>query len=192
MDGSQEKFIKKIQGTCKRATTIIDLHCVQKEGESTLSWARRASDIMHSSDTITSQTAVIVLERNCRFEPLVHKLIRLKRTVKDMGELMNAVIKYAESDKSKDADSEEDKAGQNKKNGGKGSQSQQNKRRHDQNTSDLVANTNVGYQRQKQGGRNYRKSEGGGFFPNIFEAAIHGPCPSHRKPGRPANQTWEK
>src|SRR4051812_32494429 len=40
---------------------------------------------MHSSDTITAQTAVIILERNCKFEPLVHKLGRLKRTVKDMG-----------------------------------------------------------------------------------------------------------
>ena len=54
----------------------------------------------------------------------MHKLGRLKRTFKDMGELMNTVIKYVESDKTKDADSEEDKADQNKKNGGKGSQSQ--------------------------------------------------------------------
>src|SRR3954467_5938631 len=147
----KEKFIKNFQGTCKRSTTIVDLeHCVQKEGESTLSWARRASDIIHSSDTITTQTAVIVLEMNCKFEPLVHKLGRLKRTVKDMGELMNAVIKYAESDKTKDVDSEDDKASQNKMKGGKGSQSQPNKRHHDQNTSDLVANSNTDYQRQKQ------------------------------------------
>ena len=111
----------------------------------TLSWARRASDIIHSSETIIAQTAVIVLESNCKFVPLVYKLGRLKRTVKDMGELMNIVIKYTEFDKTKDADSEEDKAGPSKKNGGKGSQSQQNKRRLDQNASDLVANTNVGY-----------------------------------------------
>src|SRR4051812_17245582 len=134
---------------------------------------------IHSSDTITTQTAVIFLERNCKFEPLVHKLGRFKRTIKDMGELMNAVIKYAESDKTKDANSEEDKAGQNKKNGGKGSQSQQLKRHLDQNASDLVANTNVGYQRQKQGVSNYRKSEGGGFRPNSFESAMQSPFPSH-------------
>src|SRR4051812_37754715 len=99
-----------------------------------------------------------------------------------MGELMNVVIKYAESDKTKDADSEEDKVGQNKKNGGKGSQSQnqQSKCRLDQNTSNLVANTNVGYQRQKQGGSNYRKSDGG-FRPKSFEATMKGPCPSHSK-----------
>ena len=112
----KEKFIKNFQGTCKRATQIVDLeHYVHKEGESTLSWEWRASDIIHSSDTITSQTVVIVLERNCKFEPLVHKLGRLKRTVKDMGELMNAVIKYVESNQTKDAESEEDKAGQNNK-----------------------------------------------------------------------------
>src|SRR4051812_9475629 len=147
---------------------------------------------MHSSDTITTQTAVIVLGRNCKFEPLVHKLGRLKRTTKDMGELMNAVIKYAESDKTKDANSEEDKADQNKKNGGKGSQSQPNKRRHDQNTSDLVANTNTGYQQQKQGGSNYSKTEGGGFRPNNFEAAMQAPFPTHSKPGHLANHTWEQ
>src|SRR3954466_6482402 len=113
---------------------------------------------MHSSDTITTQTAVIVLERNCKFEPLVHKLGRLKRTVKDIGELMNAVIKYAESDKTKDVEPQQDKAGQNK-NGGKKSQNQnqKTKRRLDQTTSDLVANTNTGSQRQKQGDNNYRK-----------------------------------
>src|SRR4051812_20127326 len=99
-----------------------------------------------------------------------------------MGEVMNAVIKYAESDKTKIVDSEEDKAVQNKKNSGKGSQSQQNKRRLDQNASDLVDNTNVGYQRQKQGGNNYRKSEGG-YHPKNFEGAMKGPCPSHSKPG---------
>src|SRR3954463_840008 len=117
-----DKFIKNFQGTCRRATTIVDLeHCVQNERESTLSWARRASEIIHSLDTITAQTVVIVLERNCKFEPLVHKLGRLKRTVSNMGELMNAVIKYAESEKTKYAGPEEDKAAQNKKNNGKGS-----------------------------------------------------------------------
>src|SRR3954462_3248366 len=116
MDESQREIHQKNQGTYKRETTIVDFeHCIHKEGESTLSWARRASDIMHSSNTITTQTAVIVLERNCKFEHLVHKLGLLKRTVKDMGELMNAVIKYAESDKTKDADSDEDKASQHKK-----------------------------------------------------------------------------
>ena len=36
----KEKFVKNFQGTCRRATTIIDLeHCVQKDGESAHHWA---------------------------------------------------------------------------------------------------------------------------------------------------------
>src|SRR3954466_14961844 len=94
----KEKFIKNFQGTCRRATTIIDLeHCVQKEGEPAHHWARRVAEIIHSSDSITAQTTVLVLEKNCKFEPLVHKLGRIKRMVKDMGELMDAVTKYVES-----------------------------------------------------------------------------------------------
>ena len=56
----------------------------------------------------------MVLEKNCKFEPLVHKLGRIKRTVKDMGELMDAVTKYNESNKTKDGDSDKDKAGHGK------------------------------------------------------------------------------
>src|SRR4051812_34074776 len=53
----KEKFIKNFQGTCRRATRIIELeHCVQKEGESALSWARRVAEIVHSSETITAQS----------------------------------------------------------------------------------------------------------------------------------------
>ena len=110
-----------------------------------------------------------------------------------MGELMDEVTKYVESDKTKDGDSEEDKASQGKKSGGKGqhngNQSQQNKRWLDQNTYDLVANTNVGFQRQKQGG-DYRKTDEN-FRPNSYESAIKGPCPRHSRPGRPANHSWE-
>src|SRR3954463_4832743 len=67
----KEKFNKNFQGICRRDTTIVHLeHCVQKEGESALSWARRVVEIVHSLDTITAQTTVIVLERNYKFEPL--------------------------------------------------------------------------------------------------------------------------
>ena len=60
------------------------------------------------------------MEKTCKFEPLIHKPGRIKRTIKDMGELMDAVTKYTESEKTKDGDSDEDKAGQGKKTGGKG------------------------------------------------------------------------
>ena len=41
---------------------------------------------------------VLILEKNCHYEPLVLKLGRLKRKVQDMGELMDALTRYAESD----------------------------------------------------------------------------------------------
>src|SRR4051812_10654824 len=56
----RKMFIKNFKGTCRQAMTIVDLaHCVQKEGESALSWARRVADIIHSSDTISMQITVI-------------------------------------------------------------------------------------------------------------------------------------
>src|SRR3954463_13425552 len=74
----KEKFIKNFQGTCKRPSIIVDLeHCVQREGESAHHWARRVAEIIHSSDNITSQTVVPVLEKSCRFKPLIHKLGRI-------------------------------------------------------------------------------------------------------------------
>jgi len=194
----KEKFIKNFQGTCKRPTTIIDLeHCVQKEGESAHHWACRITEIIHSSDSITTHTTVLVLEKTCKFEPLTHKLGRIKRMVRDMGELMDAVTKYVESDKTKDGESDEDKVDKGKKNGEKGqqnggNQNQQNngngnsnKRRFDQNNSDLVANTNADPQWQKQGG-NFRKP-GQNFRPNSYEQAHKGSYPKHSKPGHPAN-----
>ena len=64
------------------------------------------------------------MEKNCHFDPLVQKLGRLKRSVKDMGELMNALTKYAECDSTKDPGAEETPDVKGKKpvqgNGGKG------------------------------------------------------------------------
>ena len=78
----KEKFIKNFQGRCRCATTIVDLeHYVQKEGESSHHWARRVTEIIHYSDNITAQIAVLVLEKNYKFEPSIHKLGRINRTV---------------------------------------------------------------------------------------------------------------
>ena len=41
---------------------------------------------------------IITLEGNCRFKPLKLKLGRLKRHCNDMGTLMAALVKYADSD----------------------------------------------------------------------------------------------
>lgn len=68
----KDHFIKNFQGTCKCPTTIIDLeHCVQKEGGSAHHWGRRVAEIIHSSDSITAQTTVLVLEKT-------HRLGRIK------------------------------------------------------------------------------------------------------------------
>ena len=77
---------------------------------------RRISAIIHSSDSINAGSAVLVLEKNCRFLPLKEKLGQLKHHCNDMGELMAALVKYADSDSTKDPESDEEKAGKGKKN----------------------------------------------------------------------------
>src|SRR5664279_6054730 len=121
-DELKELFIKKFQGTCKRPSTIADLErCVQKEGDSFHHWARRVSEIINSSDTIIVDSAALVLERNCKFDILVHKIGRCKRSLKSLIELIDIVTRYADSDKTKDtSDDEDDKGGKGKKNGDKG------------------------------------------------------------------------
>lgn len=63
----------------------------------------------HSSESITTQTSVLVLEKNCKFEPLIHKIGRIKRAMKDMSELMDEMTKYVEPDKSIDPKLDEEK-----------------------------------------------------------------------------------
>ena len=97
--------------------TIIDLdNSVHREDESAHHWVRQVSTIIHSSDSIATSQAVLVLEKNCKFDPLIHKLGCIKWHVKDMGELMEVVAKYAESCKTKDPDSDDHNSGKEKKN----------------------------------------------------------------------------
>lgn len=98
--------------------SIVDLAaCVQGEGESTTRSVRRVSEILHSSDRIKADSTILTLEGNCRFQPLRLKLGRLKRHCNDMGTLMAALVKYADSDSTKDPESDDDKPGKGKKNG---------------------------------------------------------------------------
>ena len=74
------RFIQNFKDTCKQPMLIVDLaSCVQEEGESTTHWVRRVSTILHSSNRINANSAVLMLESNCRFMPLKQKLGRLKR-----------------------------------------------------------------------------------------------------------------
>ena len=70
----------------------------QEEGESMTHWVRWVKKIIHSSDKMDASSAVLMLEQNCRFLPLKMKLGRLKRDYNDMGMLMAALVKYADSD----------------------------------------------------------------------------------------------
>ena len=97
--------------------SVVDLAaCVQGEGESTTHWVRHVSEILHSSDRINADSGIITLEGNCRFMPLNLKLGRVKRFCNDMGTLMGALVKYADSDSTKDPESDDDEAGKGKKN----------------------------------------------------------------------------
>jgi len=118
----KDAFIKNFQGTCKRLCNIEDLErCVQKEGESSRHWMKRVAEIIHSSDNIPPSSAILVMEKNCKFEPLIHKLGRMKDKVKSLSEVMAAANKYASSDKTRDASDgeEEEVAAKGKKNSNK-------------------------------------------------------------------------
>ncbi|KAI4977249.1 hypothetical protein ZWY2020_054880 [Hordeum vulgare] len=107
----KEGFIKNFRGTCKCPMTIVVLqHWFQRPDESAHHWTRRVAEVIHSSDGISAAQAVLILEKNCHYEPLVLKLGRLKRKVQDMGELMDTLTRYAESDDTKDPGEDDDKA----------------------------------------------------------------------------------
>ena len=96
----KHRFIQNFKDTCKQPMSIVDLAaCVQEEGESTTHWVKRVSAILHSSDRIIADTAMLTLEGNCSFKPLKYKLGRLKCHCNDMSSLMAALVKYADSDK---------------------------------------------------------------------------------------------
>ena len=166
--------------------SIVDLAaCVQEEGESTTHWVKRVSAILHSSDRINADTAVLTLEGNCGFKPLKQKLGRLKRHCNDMPTLMADLVKYADSDNTKDPDSEEDKPEKGKKNGGakgqhhnQGGHGNNSKRKAD--NSDLVANTNM----QRHKGKPPQRGMN-------LERLLNQPCPKHGTKEAPSTHLWK-
>src|SRR3954463_11613035 len=189
------RFINNFKDTCEQPMSVVDLTaCVQAEGLSTTHWVRRVSQILHSSDRINADTAVVTLEGNCRFGPLKLKLGRMKRHCTDMGTLMAALVKYADSDSTKDPVSDDEKAGKGKKNGNfKGQQYHSGngsggKRKAD-GGADLVANTNV----QNRGRQRRGRGRGGGPSPNPerLNILLNQPCPKHGTTEEPANHLWK-
>ena len=175
--------------------SIVDLDsCVQEEGESITHWMRRVSTILHSSDGISAGSAVLMLEKNCRFLPLKRKLGRLKRHCKDMGELMAALVKYADSDTTKDPEFEVEQPGKVKKSGSiKGqqyspaSQGGNGKRKADGHL-DFVANANAQKSNQYRKGKPPPRSGGPSFN---LDQLMNQPCPKHSKQDRPAAHLWK-
>ena len=134
-------------------------NCKQEEGESTTHWVHRVSTILHSLDRINAGSAVIMLEKNCRFTPLKQKLGQLKRHCGDMGELMAALVKYADSDGTKDPESDDEKPGKGKKSSNTKWQQHNpanqegNGNRKADNSFDFVANTNAQNNGQRRKGK---------------------------------------
>jgi len=189
------RFIQNFKDTCKQPMSIVDLDaCAQEEGESTTHWVRRVKAILHSSDNINAGSAVLMLEKNCRFVPLKQKLGQLKRHCNDMGELMAALIKYADSDSTKDPESDDEKTGKGKKSGNtKGqhhnpaSQGGNGKRKAD-NNSDFVANTSTQNNGQRRKGKPPPRAGGSGIN---MEQILNQPCPKHGTQERPSNHLWK-
>ena len=137
--------------------TVVDLtNCKLGEGESTTHWVCRVKEIIHSSDKMDAGSAVLILEKNCSFKPLRQKLGCLKRDCKDMGTLMAALVKYADSDSTKDPESDGEKTGKGKRSDSRKGQQHNpenqnsNKRKADDNP-ELVANVTQGNNQRHKG-----------------------------------------
>jgi len=135
-----------------------------------------------------------MLEKNCRFLPLKRKLGRLKRHCKDMGELMAALVKYADSDTTKDPEFEVEQPGKVKKSGSiKGqqyspaSQGGNGKRKADGHL-DFVANANAQKSNQYRKGKPPPRSGGPSFN---LDQLMNQPCPKHSKQDKPAAHLWK-
>ena len=138
-------------------------------------------------------SAVLMLEQNCRFAPLKMKFGRLKRDCNDMGTLMAALVKYADSGSTKDPASDGEKTGKGKKNGnGKGPQHNPanqggNKRKADDGM-EFVANTNTQGNNLRRKGRQPPRSGGSG---PTLEQLLNEPCPRHGSREKPATHLWK-
>ena len=114
-----------------------------------------------------------------------------------MGTLMAALVKYADSDSTKDPESDDDKTGKGKKNNS--SKGQQHhwagnggggKRKADGNM-DFVANTNAQDNGQRRKGRPKNRNGAPNPNPNRLNYLLSQPCPRHGMKEAPANHLWK-
>ena len=187
----KRRFIQNFKDTCKQPMSILDLDsCIQGEGQSTTHWVLRILLIIHSSDSINAGSSVLMLEKNYHFLPLKKKLGRLKCHCNDMRELMAALIKYADSDNTKDPESDDEKPGKGNKGGNtKGQQHNPavqdgNSKRKADGNFDFVANTNAQNNIQCRKGKPPQGSR------LNLEAMMNQPCPKHGTRDKPSGHIW--
>ena len=107
---------------------------------------------------------------------------------------MAALVKYADSDSTKDPESDEEKVGKGKKNdntkGQHNTAGQGNHGKHKaDNNSDFVANTNAQNNNQRLKGKASTPRFGGPKF--NLEAMMNQPCPKHGTQDKPASHLWK-
>ncbi|KAI4973390.1 hypothetical protein ZWY2020_035651 [Hordeum vulgare] len=136
-------------------------------------------------------------------ELLVWKLGRLKQKVQDMGKLMDTLTRYAESDGTKHAGSDDENASEVKRGDGakddfqtlgrNNNQGDQGKTRQQDGASDFAANTNAGP-------RNQHRNMSQGCFQDRgfsrrkscnYEELLKGPFPKHSTPDASSTHSWE-
>ncbi|KAI5012455.1 hypothetical protein ZWY2020_024721 [Hordeum vulgare] len=120
-----------------------------------------------------------------------------------MGELLDTLTRYAVSDGTKDAGSDDEKASEVKRgDGAKGhfethgcnnNQGGQGKRRQQDGASDFVANTNARprNQRRNMGKGGFQDRGFSGRKPGNYEELLKGPCSKHSTLDTPSTHSWE-
>ena len=111
-----------------------------------------------------------------------------------MSTLMAALVKYVDSDNTKDPDLEEDKPEKGKKNGNAKGQ-QHNPAGHGNASKckadsglDFVANTNARENGQRCKGKQPQRGGGPG---NSLERLLNQPCPKHGSKEKSASHLWK-
>ena len=111
-----------------------------------------------------------------------------------MGQLMAALVKYTDSNSTKDPESDNEKTGKGKKNGNaKGpqhnlaNQGGNNKRKAD-GSLEFVANANA--QGNNQRCKGMQPPQSGGSGPTL-EQLLNEPCPRHDTREKPATHLWK-
>lgn len=110
---------------------------------------------------------------------------------------MAALVKYADSDSTKDPESDDDKTGKGKKSGStKGQQHNpashgyRGKRKVD-NSLDFVANTNMQDKGQRRKGKPPQRGGGPSPNPERLSYLLNQPCPKHVSRDKPATHLWK-